>query len=282
MHPDNESTPTNPAWAQVAVQFDDYTAAEYLGVTHLRPMMASAEKAGLITSWWFVRKAPYWRLRWLPAKHTEQDTRIFVHQSLDALRSTGHIAAWVETIYEPEIHAFGGDAAMDVAHRLFHHDSRHILDHISSDRTAIPGRGDKRRELSILLCTTLMRGAGQDWYEQGNIWACVADNRPLPPETPADHVRGAQLGLQRLMTVDASPASTLMQPGGKLAHLINWTTVFDSAGKALGTLAGNGTLRRGIRAVLTHHVIFHWNRFGLTYETQSVLAHAAKAAVLDT
>ncbi|GLW89879.1 hypothetical protein Aglo03_06950 [Actinokineospora globicatena] len=32
---------------------------------------------------------------------------------------TGRIAHWVETIYEPEIHAFGGTTAMDIAHRLF-------------------------------------------------------------------------------------------------------------------------------------------------------------------
>jgi hypothetical protein len=29
-----------------------------------------------------------------------------------------------------------------------------------------------------------------------------------------------------------------------------------------------------------HHVIFHWNRLGLSYETQSVLAAAAREAVL--
>lgn len=68
---------------------------------------------------------------------------------------------------------------MDVAHHLFHQDSCHILDHLGSDHAA--GSGDKRRELSILLYTTLMRRAGQDWYEQGDIWARFAENRPCPP-----------------------------------------------------------------------------------------------------
>lgn len=53
---------------------------------------------------------------------------------------------------------------MDVAHHLFHQDSRHILDYLGSERAAA-SRSDRRRELSILLCTALMRGAGQDWYE---------------------------------------------------------------------------------------------------------------------
>lgn len=185
MNQDAQPRPTGPSWLQVFVQSDDYTAAEHTGVAHLRPVMTDAEEAGLVASWWFVRKAQCWRLRYLPAHHAEQDAHAFLHQVLDALRATGRIAGWVETIYEPEVHAFGGTAAMDVAHRLFHQDSRHILDYFGNDHAATSaGCGDKRRELSILLCTTLMRGAGQDWYEQGDIWARLAENRPLPLGRP--------------------------------------------------------------------------------------------------
>lgn len=281
MNQDAEPRLTGPSWLQVLVELDDYTAAEHIGVAHLRPVMTAAEEAGLVTSWWFVRKAPCWRLRYLPTHHAEQDAHAFLHQSLDTLHVTGHIAGWVETIYEPEVHAFGGTAAMDVAHRLFHQDSRHILDYLGSDHAATSAaRGDKRREVSILLCTTLMRGAGQDWYEQGDIWARLAENRPLPHGTPLDRLRGSEPNLRRLVTVDAGPASTLVSQDGPLTHLADWTAAFDSAGTVLGNLARNGTLRRGVRAVLTHHVIFHWNRIGLPYKTQSILAHAARAAVL--
>jgi thiopeptide-type bacteriocin biosynthesis protein len=278
---DAQPQPTGPSWLQVFVQFDDYAAAEHTGVAHLRPVMTAAEQAGLVASWWFVRKAPCWRLRCLPAHHAERDAQAFLHQLLDALHATGRIAGWGETIYEPEVHVFGGTAAMDVAHRLFHQDSRHILHYLGNGHAAISaGRGDKRRELSILLCATLMRGAGQDWYEQGDIWARLAENRPLPPGTPLDRLRGSESKLRRLVTVDAGPASTLVSQDGPLTHLADWAAAFDSAGTALGDLARNGTLRRGVRAVLTHHVIFHWNRIGLPYETQSILAHAARAAVL--
>ncbi|MGH3977691.1 MAG: thiopeptide-type bacteriocin biosynthesis protein [Pseudonocardiaceae bacterium] len=283
MSENTDPPPIGPSWRQVFVQFNDYTAAEHTGVAHLRAVMNATEAAELVASWWFLRKAPCWRLRYLPAHHGEQDTHAFLHQLLDALRATGRIAGWVETIYEPEVHAFGGTAAMDIAHHLFHQDSRHILDYLGSDHAATsPGRRDQRRELSILLCTTLMRGAGQDWYEQADIWARLAENRPLPPGTPPDRLRGSQTTLRRLMTVDAGPASTLVSQDGPLAHLADWAAAFDSAGTALGHLARNGTLRRGVRAVLTHHMIFHWNRIGLPYQTQSILAHAARAAVLGT
>ncbi|MGH8906598.1 MAG: thiopeptide-type bacteriocin biosynthesis protein [Egibacteraceae bacterium] len=265
--------PTSRSWRQVSIQFDDYFAAEHAGVAHIGPEMTSAETAGLIASWFFIRKAPCWRLRFLSSHDSaEQDATTVIHQRLGTLRDAGHIAGWVETIYEPETYAFGGAAAMDLAHHLFHADSRHILAYLASNRaTSSEGRGDQRRELSILLCAILMRGAGQDWYEQGDIWARVAENRSIPPNTPLERLRAMESDLRRLMTVNPSPASPLMT---------GWAAAFEEAGKALGDLARNGALRRGARAVLAHHVIFHWNRIGLPYTTQSILANVAKAVVL--
>ncbi|WP_410655243.1 hypothetical protein [Amycolatopsis sp. lyj-112] len=83
------------------------------------------------------------------------------------------------------------------------------------------------------------------------------------------------------MTVDAGPTSPLIRPAGQLADLASWSVSFHAAGIELGKLARAGTLRRGLRAVLAHHVIFHWNRMGLPYNAQSLLAHAAKAVVFE-
>ncbi|MGH3922423.1 MAG: thiopeptide-type bacteriocin biosynthesis protein [Pseudonocardiaceae bacterium] len=226
-------------------------------------------------------KSPCWRLRFLPSHdRTEQDATMLIHQQLKTLQEAGRIASWVETSYEPEMYAFGGAAAMDLAHHLFHSDSRHILAYLASDRATTAGHRDRRRELSILLCSILMRGAGQDWYEQGDIWARIAKNRSLPLDTPLDRLRTMESDLRTLMTVDASPTSPLMKENGPPTFLSGWAAAFEEAGRALGDLAGNGTLRRGVRAVLAHHVIFHWNRIGLPYTTQSILANVATAIVL--
>ena len=273
---------TSPSWQQVSIRFNDYSSAEHTAVAYLGPELTSAETSGLIASWFFIRKAPYWRLRFLPAHHsTELDATTLIHQRLDTLRDTGRIASWIETIYEPEMHAFGGAAAMDLAHHLFHCDSRHILAYLASDRAITSGgHSDQRRELSILLCSTLMRGAGQDWYEQGDIWARVTENRTLPSDTPLDRMRSMKSDLRQLMTVDASPASPLVKENGPLTVISDWAAAFEEAGKELGDMARNGTLRRGVRAVLAHHVIFHWNRIGLPYTTQCILANVATAVVL--
>jgi thiopeptide-type bacteriocin biosynthesis protein len=85
-------------------------------------------------------------------------------------------------------------------------------------------------------------------------------------------------GLRRLMTVDTA---SLAQDNGSLAFLSDWAAAFDNTGIELDELARNGTLRRGLRAVLAHHVIFAWNRIGLSHTTQSLLANVAKAVVLN-
>ncbi|WP_414942711.1 thiopeptide-type bacteriocin biosynthesis protein [Amycolatopsis sp. cmx-11-51] len=256
------------------VHFEDWNAAERIAVTDLAKLLTEAEDTGLISAWFFMRKSPCWRVRFLPRdQSTAQNATGLIHQRLDALEHDHRITRWVKTIYEPETHAFGGSTAMDTAHRLFHMDSRHILAYLGSDRSAAAEADDQRRELSILLCSALMRSAQQDWHEQGDVWARVAEHRTLPPDTPADRLRGLEPGLRRLMTVDTAK---LLQNNGTLA---GWATAFTEAGAQLGELATGGVLRRGLRAVLANHVIFAWNRLGLSHTRQSILANVAKAVV---
>lgn len=81
------------------------------------------------------------------------------------------------------------------------------------------------------------------------------------------------------MTVDASPSSRLLD-AGPLAAVAGWAAAFDRVGGQLADLARRGTLERGLRAVLTHQVIFHWNRLGLSAAEQGTLAALAKEVVM--
>ncbi|MFJ4897332.1 thiopeptide-type bacteriocin biosynthesis protein [Streptomyces sp. NPDC088727] len=74
--------------------------------------------------------------------------------------------------------------------------------------------------------------------------------------------------------------NALLRPGGLLEPVDEWATAFRDAGKALGHAVQDGTLDRGLRQVLSYHVIFHWNRLGLSMRGQSILAWAARAAIL--
>ena len=166
---------------------------------------------------------------------------------------------------------------MDAVHDLFCADTRGALDYM---RHEAPGLG--RRELSLVLLSGLMRAAGLDMFESGDVFDRVARLRPAPADADAarterltEHVRG-------LLSIPDPASSQLFAPGGPVAHAAPWLAAFQTAGRRLGAAAAQGLLDRGVRAVLTHVLIFHWNRFGLSAASQSILANAATTALLPS
>ncbi|WP_328469073.1 thiopeptide-type bacteriocin biosynthesis protein [Actinoplanes sp. NBC_00393] len=248
---------TRSAWRQLTLGFPDPHQAESTATAQLAPVMATAETRQLITAWFFVRKGTRWRLRYSTTSAADS----YLIDRLTRLRRTGHLTEIIRGIYEPELHAFGGASGMDAAHRLWHMDSRNIL-------IASPGR---RRELSIVMCAAMMRAAGLDWYEQGDVWARAAEHRD-----PTGLVPSLQASVQRLMTVDPD---SLTHNDAPLTAARAWIEAFNSAGAALGLLHEKGRLQRGLREILTHHVLFAWNRRGLSNPEQAALAVAAKTVV---
>ncbi|MFF3556228.1 thiopeptide-type bacteriocin biosynthesis protein [Streptomyces tsukubensis] len=259
-----------PAWRQLYIQFTNWAEAEP-AAAGLVPALDSAEQAGLITGWWFIRKHPCWRVRLLLPDGKSIPPAITA--ALDKLTVDGRAVRWWPGVYEPETAAFGGDTSMAIAHTLFTADSRAIL--------TTPHGGLGRRETSLLLCATLMRGAGLEWYEQGDVWHRVAQERPLAPDVPATKIHSMIADLRPLLLADTSPDSHMLRSDLALKPAAEWVHAFHRAGRALGTANHAGTLDRGLRLVLAYHVIFHWNRIGLPPRAQSVLAHAAQTTILQ-
>ncbi|MEV6987532.1 thiopeptide-type bacteriocin biosynthesis protein [Sphaerisporangium sp. NPDC051017] len=250
------------AWRQINIAFPHLHATEDVAITHVAPVLTEAEARRLITAWFFVRKGA-WRLRYLPASTTSEADAYMIDR-LAHLNHVGYLAATIPGRYEPEIHAFGGTLAMEAAHRLWHLDSRHLL------TPATGGEPHRTRELSIMLCAAMMRAASLDWYEQGDVWARVAEHRDPPKSTLVDTL---QAPVQRLLTVD--PAS-LTHVDAPLATARTWIEGYTTAGATLDRLNQTGQLHRGLRAILAHHVIFVWNRRGIPGLHQAALATAAK------
>jgi thiopeptide-type bacteriocin biosynthesis protein len=252
-------------WQQANLTFADPALAERTAVTHVIPILTAAETHRLISAWFVVRKGHQWRLRYLPTHAAARPTTKLRGQ-LHHLCRSGHLTTVTHVIYEPETIAFGGPRAMRLAHRLWHLDSRHLL-------TPPPAQPRHTRELSILQCTAMMRAAGLDWYEQGDVWARAADHRD-----PADPTRNEALhdAVRRLLVVD--PAS-LTHAGAPLAAATTWIDAFATTGAALRRTHDSGHLLRGLRDVLTHHVIFTWNRRGLPDQDQAAFAAAARDVI---
>jgi thiopeptide-type bacteriocin biosynthesis protein len=265
-------------WYQVHVQFPEWATAEKTAATDIGPHLQRLQDTGVIAAWWFIRKAPCWRLRMKPGHDIALvDVKTSASAILDGLATEGLISCWRQTLYEPETVAFGGRSAMEIAHTLFCSDSSNIVDYL---RLPEPTIG--RRELSVLLCSSLFAAAGQEWFECGDIWHRVTRLRPIPANTPSDRLAELAESLGKLLAYDARPTGVLFDADGPLPFAASWVAAFNQAGRALGAAANEGTLERGTRDILAHHVIFHWNRIGLPYATQSNLANAAKAAVLGS
>jgi protein-L-isoaspartate(D-aspartate) O-methyltransferase len=102
-------------WPQRLIRFTDWSRAEATAVEHLLPVLTA--QGSELTQWSFVRKFPWWRLRFRPVG---PDSAKVLDAALDELVGAGVLASWTRGIYEPEETAFGGPAAMEIAHTLFH------------------------------------------------------------------------------------------------------------------------------------------------------------------
>lgn len=83
------------------------------------------------------------------------------------------------------------------------------------------------------------------------------------------------------MTVDVSTTSRSVARG-RLAPLAEWIATFEWFGQQLADLNRQGRLERGLRAVIAHHGIFHFNRLGLAAQDQHTLSTLAKEVVMGT
>lgn len=261
-------------WWQVYLHFTDWSHADTTFVTHVLPILRKAETLGAVDGWWYTRKHPCWRLR-LRLRPTFQAGST-VSADLNRLVAEQHLQRWWPGIYEPESAAFGGDAGMTAAHTLFVTDSYQIQRLRSDDHLTVGPR-----ELSVLLCSTMLRAAGLEWYEQGDVWHRVItdEHRSAIADVPTDQINALTQQIRHLLLADSS---ALFQPDGPLALAHEWAATFRSTGHTLSRAVQAGTLERGLRQVLSYHVIFHWNRLGLSMRSQSMLAWAARAAILQT
>lgn len=266
----------DPGWWQVYIQFADWNRAEQAVAEHLAPLLLRAEADGVIAAWWFMRKHPCWRLR-LRAGPAGRAMRADLSAELDQLTAGGRISGWWPGIYEAETAAFGGNPGIDIAHDLFCADSRAIVTMLRSDETTLG-----RRELSLLLCATLMRAANLEWFEQGDVWDRVTQERPQLTDVPHGKLTALADEVKNMLLTDTTPDGPLLGDNGPLASSARWADAFRHAGRTLGVAAHEGTLQRGLREIISYLVIFHWNRLGLPIRTQSILATAARAAILET
>ncbi|GAA2212495.1 hypothetical protein GCM10009850_079570 [Nonomuraea monospora] len=55
----------NRQYRQINVAFPSWVNAETVAVAHIAPQFEEARVRGWIALWWFIRKSPCWRIRYL-------------------------------------------------------------------------------------------------------------------------------------------------------------------------------------------------------------------------
>ncbi|WP_433345540.1 thiopeptide-type bacteriocin biosynthesis protein [Micromonospora sp. CA-111912] len=253
---------------EIRAEFPDWDTAETTAVTSLGPRLDQLTNVGACGGWWFLRKHPCWRIRFA---HAQVDG---VNQVLNELTAAGELNRWWPNLYEPETAAFGGTSGIQIVHDLFCADSRGVLNYLRQPQPALG-----RRELSLLLLGGLLQAAGLDWFERGDVFARIAHMRPL------DNIANSRLdaltaSVRGLLAVAPDTDNSLFGASGVVPFAAPWHTAYTSAGRALAAAATAGTLNRGLRAVVSHIVVFHWNRLGLPAHSQGILARAALEAFL--
>ncbi|WP_405749385.1 methyltransferase, FxLD system [Streptomyces sp. NBC_01411] len=205
----------------------------------------------------FLRKDSGLRLR------TEHPSPDLLNHLVAQQQATG----WVGGVYEPETEAFGGPEGMNVAHDVFCVDSRSALPQTGSAGT---------RERCVMLLSAMIREAGLDPFEAGDVWSQFAALRP-PVTPPAGHALERSVSaMRRLMNADAARRPNA-EPG--------WderVAAFQDTGRHLRQLAADGSLIRGLRAVLAHHFIFSFNRAGVPATEQAATAYLGRHVAFST
>ena len=254
-------------WCQVRVRPGGQQPPDRALATVVGPLLDNLAAYGGAARWWYMNKPPGWRIR---LRDIQPST---AGEFFDDLTAAGTITAWEPAIYEPETAAFGGPTGMEIAHDLFCDDTIGFLAYLRQGKPQ-PGRN----ETSVLLVNAMLAGAGLDWYERGDIFARVAAMRPQP--APGTAAQQAQLArqLRTLLATPSAVTSDVFSGSGTIAG--RWHAGFTGAGRRFAAAASGATLSRGLRAILAHAVIFHWNRLGLSATSQAVLALAASQATL--
>ena len=266
-----DARPRPLGWHQLYVRFADYPNAVHAFNTHIRPGLDGAP------GWWFIRKHPHWRLRF----HLGADDTATAHiiqrvtQALTQASTRGVISAWQPSPYEPETLAFGGITGMAIAHDLFHTDSVGVLDYYRHHANG-SGKLPDPKVTSLLVTACILRAAGLEWGEQGDVWGRIEALRVLPGDVPPSQITGMAPTMRKLLMLDLGE----VVHHGALAPVRTWITGMERGAHRLAQAAERGQLHLGLRHILARLLLFHFNRMGHSSRQQAIWARAAREAIL--
>jgi thiopeptide-type bacteriocin biosynthesis protein len=234
--------------------------------------------------WWFMRKGdeegPHLRLRVRRSGPEDVALLARLEDVLRELQRRAMVSRWNSMVYEPETALFGGGEGMTASHAFFCEDSRAIgglPGREGGPTKSFPANRQLHPALSLLVLASGFQGARLDPFETWDVWRRVHGLRPYPHTAAWDAAVARTRFLLKAAGTDAVNDGGVLEWGGNLPQ--NWLEMWRTAARELGNdlrvLANSGRLERGLRDVLSVHVLFHWNRMGFGPGVQSCIAGAA-------
>ncbi|MEW2438910.1 hypothetical protein AB0952_33010 [Streptomyces caniferus] len=138
------------------------------------------------------------------------------------------------------------------------------------------GKMPDAKATSLLAMTLMMRAAGLEFGEQGDVWGQAEAHGPLADDVTPDQGSGMVSTMRRLLLIGAGSLLT----DGPLMPVRTWIEGLEHNGRALAEAASDGRLTLGVRGILARYIFFHWNRMGFTPRQQSIWSRVAREAVL--
>jgi thiopeptide-type bacteriocin biosynthesis protein len=231
---------------------------------HLSRLVADLRQRRILDCFYFMRKAPDVRLRFR-GREPEGDLFFELHKILSGLQHDGFVQRFFCSVYEPEVHQFGGPEAMDHVHAHFDADSAawialDLLD--ASGRWTVPSAVFESALMNDLFYRTLACRA--------EVWDTWCNLRSLLPAAQSGPAPVVDIVLAEDLLPQVSPAE---------AHVIEQYLGSNRAlASGLLQVWNEGRLQCGLRGLLPFVAMYHFNRHGIDGVGQAALAHAMSQA----
>ncbi len=230
-------------------------------------LVATLRRDGVLHRFHFIRKPPGLRLRFEPAAG-RGDPAAAIARGLDGLNARRLVRRWTPAAYEPEAYKFGGSSALQATHTLFDTDTRAWW------RWDGLHRAGRTSVHPMLLSATVLSDLFQQCVdapeEVWDVWCRLAalHGDAAAPAGAADAAAPAWCLEDLAVRVNAAEQVVARR----------YASAHRAFARRLRAIRSRGQLLHGVRPILPHVAITHWNRFGFALPERALMYTAMRQA----